>query len=366
MKEIYLFELSQPIGSFYIGKIMSNDLIKIAVSDTRSSKGIQRVLNSQRTESIKNYCKDPDAIFPTPIILAIDSDEDIETDSNNAKFFLERVDKTGLFKLFYNESIKASILDGQHRLFGIEKSGIDFELPIAIAFNLTLEQKAYIFSTINSNQKQVDKSLIYDLFELSTYRSPHKTAHYLARLFNISLDSPFYGRLKMLEKRTDTSQSLSQGTFVNYITSLLISSNPKQDMIDIKNNKNLLDNIKYPLRKYFITEKDDAIYKILFNYFSAVKNVFFEEWNDYENYILSKSTGFGALIRAAKEIIPLGEKNKTLSYSFFENGITEFKNYLQTENLMLTSLEFPSNHQQQVRLSKLIIDSFDKHNLVAI
>jgi hypothetical protein len=137
-----------------------------------------------------------------------------------------------------------------------------------------------------------------------------------------------------------------------------MSNNPNQDMIDIKNSKNLLDNFKYPLRKYFITEKDDAIYKILFNYFSAVRDIFYEEWNDYENYILSKSTGFGALVRAAKEIIQIGEKNKTLTYTFFEKGISEFKNYIQKEDLKLSSLEFPSNHQEQVRLAKLIIEAF--------
>lgn len=359
MKTIYLFEISQPIGSFYIGKMMSVDLLKIAESETRGKKGIQRVLNSQRTQSISNYCKDPDAIFPTPIILAIESDEDIEGDIQNPKFSLTSVDNSGVFKFAYSDEIRASILDGQHRLFGIQKSGTNFELPVAIAFNLSEEQKAYIFSTINSNQKQVDKSLIYDLFELSTYRSPHKTAHYLARLFNYSSESPFYGRLKMLEKRTDYAQSLSQGTFVNYITGLLISNNPKQDMIDIKNNKKIKDNSKYPLRKYFIQDADDAIYKILLNYFSSVQEVFSEEWNDYNNYILSKSTGFGALIRAAKEIILIGEKNKSLDFSFFEKGMSEFKKVLENDNLKLTSLYFPSNHQQQVRLSKIIIKVFN-------
>ncbi|MBU1145032.1 MAG: DGQHR domain-containing protein [Firmicutes bacterium] len=366
MKTIYLFEISQPIGTFYIGKMMSVDLLKIAKSETRNIKGIQRVLSSQRTQSIANYCKDPDAIFPTPIILAIDSEQDIEEDIEedidgnitNSKFSLINVDNSGVFKFTYSDDIRTSILDGQHRLFGIQKSETNFELPIAIAFNLTEEQKAYIFSTINSNQKQVDKSLIYDLFELSTYRSPHKTSHYLARLFNYSSESPFYGRLKMLEKRTDYAQSLSQGTFVSYITGLLISNNPKQDMIDIKNNKGLKDNVKYPLRKYFIQDADDAIYKILLNYFSSVKEVFNEEWNDYNNYILSKSTGFGALIRAAKEIIPIGEKNKTLDLSFFKKGMSEFKKVLENEKLELTSLEFPSNHQQQARLSKIIIKAF--------
>lgn len=67
--------------------------------------------------------------------------------------------------------------------------------------DLTEEEKAYIFSTINSNQTKVDKSLIYDLFDLSKTRSPFKTAHYIARNMNTETNSPFKNKLKMLGKK---------------------------------------------------------------------------------------------------------------------------------------------------------------------
>ena len=103
-------------------------------------------------------------------------------------------------------------------------------------FDLTEEEKAYIFSTINSNQAKVDKSLIYDLFELSTERSPLKTCHYIARIMNSKEDSPFYQRLKMLGKKENELSTLSQGTFVKGLVDL-ISKQPQKDMILIKNGK---------------------------------------------------------------------------------------------------------------------------------
>ena len=97
-------------------------------------------------------------------------------------------------------------------------------------FDLTVAEEAYIFSTINSNQRKVDPSLIYDLFDVSTNRSPQKTAHEIARVMNSSTSSPFYNRLKMLGKKASGQDkaSLSQGTFAKSIL-MLISKKPDED-----------------------------------------------------------------------------------------------------------------------------------------
>ena len=87
-------------------------------------------------------------------------------------------------------------------------------------FDLTEEEKAYVFSIINSKQTKVSSSLIYDLFSLSQHRSPTKTAHEIARALNRNTESPFYKRLKMLGKKIEGEDkaTLSQGTFVKYLT----------------------------------------------------------------------------------------------------------------------------------------------------
>ncbi len=357
MTKILLFEVTQPIGTFYFGKMDSNELLKFSFPVQRNSEGgVQRRLRQERLKDISSYCNDPDATFPTPIILSID------TDTNN---YLKKINDY-LFEYeldLESNNIKAEILDGQHRLNGIKLSGINFELPVVIMFNLTSEEKAYVFSTINSNQQKVDKSLIYDLFDLSKTRSPYKTCHELARLFNLKENSPFLGRLKMLEKRDSKMQSLSQGTFVRYV-STLISDNPQKDYIDIKNNIKLQNNKpSCPLRYYFITDQDEIIYLILSNCFSALKNTFPIEWNDPDSYILTKTVGFGAVIKFLKrrlnEII---SNDKDLSVGFFEGLFGIFKKVLLEKEINLSSEFYVSGESNENELEKLIEFSYNQYS----
>lgn len=212
-KTISLIELNQAIGTFYIGKMKSGDLIKISKTVSRGDGGVQREESKKRVLDIANYCEDPDATFPTPIIISVSEknvlgirrlDELISSRSVNEREVDTLTDVLdSIISLTYDDSKKiAEILDGQHRIRGIEKAKqYTLDLPIVVMFDLTEEEKAYVFSTINSNQTKVDKALIYDLFELSTKRSPYKTCHEIARILNLEKNSPFYGNLKMLGKK---------------------------------------------------------------------------------------------------------------------------------------------------------------------
>lgn len=93
---------------------------------------------------------------------------------------------------------------------------------------------------------------------------------------NSNPQSPFYRKLKMLGKKESDRESLSQGTFVTYLCSLL-SKGPKDDMIKLKSEKSIEYDDNYPLRKYFIDNKDEVILKIIENYFGAVEEVFDKE-----------------------------------------------------------------------------------------
>ena len=205
-KEIKVIEITQPIGTFFIGKIDSSDLIKSSYVRPRGdNEGIQRQTSIKREMEIESYCKDPDATFPTPIILSVDSS-------------FCKLKNNGTLIEYEDDKYIFEIIDGQHRVGGIKRASISYgfscELLVVLMFDLTEEEKAYVFSTINSNQAKVDKSLIYDLFELSTKRSPLKTCHYIARIMNSKNTYPFYQRLKMLGKRENGLNTLSQGTFV--------------------------------------------------------------------------------------------------------------------------------------------------------
>lgn len=346
-KEINVIEITQPIGTFYVGKMHSTDLVKCFYVRSRDNEeGIQRLTSRKRVDEIESYCKDPDAAFPTPIILSVDS--------KSCKF-----DEHGNTVEYENSEENFEIIDGQHRVKGIKQAqnsfGFECELLVVLMFDLTEEEKAYIFSTINSNQAKVDKSLIYDLFELSTERSPLKTCHYIARIMNSKDDSPFYKRLKMLGKKENKLSTLSQGTFVKGLVEL-ISKNPQRDMILIK-NKETLPKEELVLRNLFIKEQDDIILKIIKNYFAAVKNVFTDEWNS-DKYILTKTTGYLGLMKVFPEFYEHGMKEGSLNQEFFEGVFRKIKKIFKEKETELTSEQFVSGVTGQNKLSECLLEAY--------
>ena len=349
MKMIRMIEINQPIGTFYIGKMSSTDIIHISkVSQRDSTGGHQRQLKNVRAKEIATYCTDPDATFPTPIILAVSEEDFVPIPSNDSDFVSFKYDET---------KVIAEILDGQHRIAGIsEAADKEFELPVVVMFNLRDEQKAYVFSTINGNQMKVDCSLIYDLFDLSETPSPYKTCHYIARSMNSDPQSPFYKRLKMLEKRETSKQTISQNTFVTNLCRL-ITAKPQEDEIALKKHEMLLDNPKYVFRKYFICGKDEVILKILHNYFGATAEVFPREWNNPKDFILTKSVGFEGLISALSVLVPNGEAKGDLSKQRFVSVFEQLKLKLSIDNVQLTSEYFSSSSQDAKRLSQMIVEA---------
>ncbi len=375
IKSLILTEVSQPIGTFYVGKMKSDDLMQISRVERREkNKGIQRELSDYRVNEIARYCDDPDATFPTPIILSIVEKDLVKLEDTKDLFHAFGLDNDvitqiaenfgKIIRITYNDDYRlAEVLDGQHRLEGIKRANtINIELPIVVMFDLTEEEKAYIFSTINSNQTKVDKSLIYDLFELSTKRSPLKTCHEIARVMNLSNESPFKGKLKMLGKRKDEGELLSQGTFVEYLVGL-ISGDPKSDMIDYKNGSIPKKDSRYVLRDYFLDNRDDIILKLLYLFFGQVKEVFPNEWNN-SKYILSKTTGYGAMLKLFREIIRRGQENGKINQDIFKEYLLSGQNALIRENLRLTSEHFASNDQTQTLLANYFIKAYEKESMI--
>jgi len=345
MKAKYLL-VKQPIGNFYITSLEASVLAKIADVTARGEHpdAIQRDQSQNRIKEISEYCSDTDATFPTPVIVSVDL-------SSNA-----RIDEDYIY--FDENDIIGDVIDGQHRLEGLKKSNFinDFQLPVVFMFNLEPYQKAYVFSIINSKQTRVNMSLIYDLFALSKTRSPYKTCHEIARALNKESKSPFSRRLKMLGKKEadQHAASLSQGTFIKYFLEL-ITKNPDKDSRDIKRDIILDDNENLPLRRYFISDDDAVIHKIMLNLFSAVEEVFHKEWNDPKNYILSKPIGFGAIIKMFPVIFNIGHQQGSLNQEFFEGVFKKISSNLQKE---ITSENYGSNEQARSQLATDLLNAY--------
>lgn len=344
-------EIIQPIGTFYMCSIKATLLLKMVEVKRRSEDptGVQRDLSNKRTKEIADYCSDPDAVFPTPIVVSVYQLNGIKIDSVQKKI------------VFPDNCIIGDVIDGQHRLWGISKSADAnlFDLPVVFMFGLNTEEKAYIFATINSNQTKVNPSLIYDLFDIASTRSPQKTVHQIARAFHSEPDSPFFNRLKMLGRKEPTQESatLSQGTFCKSILRL-ITRTPDEDARDLKNQRKLQEDQDLPLRHLFIKGSDNLIAKILHNCFSALKKVFPQEWDSPHDNILWKTTGFNGIILSLSTIIRKGFKGNDLSQSFFEKCFYLFKTHLADRSIRLDKENFGGGGEQvQRKFANLLLSS---------
>lgn len=361
---ILALKVRQPLGEFYLTALPASFFVdrvsnRPRTSATTGSEDIQRIFSKTRVQNIADFTADPQATFPTPIILGVQSstvtEAIIEVDIDGASSEVILFDMP-------DEGIIGDVLDGQHRILGLRQSPLrgDFDLAVVLMFDLSLDDQAFVFSTINSKQTPVSSSLIYDLFGLSNSRSPQKSCNYIAQALNSSEGSPFYRKLKMLGRREDHHGSakvmLSQGTFAARLEQL-ISRDPAEDARILKNGKgsDLADDKRCPLRKYFKNDESDAtILKIVQNFFSAISKQFKTEWDDEKgDYIIRKSVGYTALIIVLRHVLETGFKAKDLSEAFFQSEAGKMKARMQEQPL--TSANFPSNGAEAIRLAKCLL-----------
>jgi DGQHR domain-containing protein len=347
--------IEQPVGTFYLAVVgavellQSVDILRRGLS-AEERENVQRKLNDRRTKEIASFLEDPDATFPTSIIISVYPEA------------LEKIDETERTFEFRKGVMIGEVIDGQHRLEGIRRcveSGesklLDgFQLPVVFMLDLAPEDKAYIFSIINSKQTPVSSSLIFDLFGLRQTRSPRKTCHDIAEAFNADPKGPFFRGIKMLGNKVHDSEILTQGAFVKY-TLQLVTKTADDDERREKKRDDLEPDDSIPLRSLYLQGKDEVIGKILQNYFSAIRAAFPKEWEgDPKRYLLRKTAGFSALITAFKTIWPRIRDAKDATTTAFAAEAEGMR--LHAGNYPLTSEIFGSSEQGAKKLANLLID----------
>jgi len=307
---------TQPIGDFYVGVIDAEDLVDISYADVRRIKardieefsGIQRPLSEKRLAELQKYVNTVDASFPTGIILAI-SGENARYEKKARKMYIDRQENV------------AKILDGQHRIAGLEEfRGDQFELSVTIFIDMDMEDQAMLFATINLKQTKVSKSLMYDLYDFAKTRSPQKTCHNIAKLLNSEPKSPFEGKIKILGQATGKPhETLTQAAFVDSLIGY-ISRDPMGDRDLLRRRKKLRkisedESQKLIYRNMFIDGNDAEIARSVSNYFAAVSKKWPDAWLERRpGNILNRTNGLRALMRFHRDCyLYLGKPGDVIS-----------------------------------------------------
>lgn len=361
---IHAIEVTQPIGKFYICKINPNDLLSMSKVDLLKIEkggeisGIQREQNKAKVAQIKKYLKLKNASFPNSIILNTSSDC-INYNSTTLDLQIKKSETT------------FSILDGQHRLSGFsENEQINFELVVSIFVGLQEDQQANLFSTINSTQTKVDPSLNLKLELKNKYLTPKKMLINVALALNDgstwgnkigNLDdldmvhngngvelmgedikddiknSPMQNSIKLSNQFSLNGGNKEIISLNAFVTPLFHLTFPDERYLDIlyalekiyENNnvidhskdveeldKTMIDGQKYIFWGFYCANQPHVIYKILLNYFNALKITFKKDWLN-EKSILNKTTGYNALMKLFKDLFDKGVKNKEMTQDFF-------------------------------------------------
>ncbi|MDR4137254.1 DGQHR domain-containing protein [Bacillus thuringiensis] len=283
---------------------------------------VQRQLQLLKLESIAKYIRQSDNFLPNALILGC-FNKKIENRSIEEDYesFIDPVnEELGMYKIELNEDYELTAIDGQHRLAGLfssEDKDIDnMELPIVLLFGVSLSTSAKVFVDINSTQKAVDKSLIYDLAPMLDSNQAMKlnnkeieivqNCHRICITLYNNEKSPLYKQIRMLGTGEG---AVSQAFLVEEIYPLVYNG--------------ILSN--YDLSTQF---------NILLNYFNAIREVFPDDWpvsigdinlSEKAHYVLKekksqlpKTLGIGAMLKVFPRIfnqvdkqIPENKDDKT-------------------------------------------------------
>jgi DNA phosphorothioation-associated DGQHR protein 1 len=338
--------VQQPLGSFFAFSLRADVLNKITYSlpaevrerleqEASENKGGYSIFGSQRAEKktrlqeIASYIQTTDATFPNAIILAANYSQDGLYIEDEKLQWTAQSKGNG----FWNVEIPsrnipcASIIDGQHRLHAFEHLPPDaperaMELLCVVFLELPTPYHAYVFATINFNQKKVDRSLAYELFGFDVDErpaqlwSPETLAVYLTRLLNTEHGSPMYRSIfpaadseAIFSNNSDGAGlvRISMATVVDGILRVL-SKNPQEDRNTVRRpgnkeigRKSLAPINALPLREFYINGNDKAIYDILCNYFSAVAATIWTPAG--ANSYLKKTVGIQATFDILRDIL---------------------------------------------------------------
>jgi len=271
-------KVKQARRSFYLTALPAKFLVHITYAARRRQDdeegAVQRVLNQSRIGGIKTFALQ-DGDFPASIALNwVGAPLQVDGSTLNIP----------------NEARSAQILDGQHRVAGLGEALEDRPalgnqmIPVAIYSGLDTRECANIFLSINTEQKPVPKSLVYDLYGIASAELIDQAAD-RARDVTVSLNESgqAYEDLIKFPNAPRRRGGIALSTAVAAIKPLVTE-------------KGTLDQIG--------ASSLEMQRQIIQNFFSALADTYGERWSDPTNAFLYAGGFIGAIEFLHLKVIP--------------------------------------------------------------
>lgn len=290
------FEVEQNTHSFLLTVIPAGLLTKISYAAVRRQDdeigAVQRILNQSRISSIKNFALQ-NGIFPASIVLNWNNKTQLERNGNSITI--------------PNEERIAQIIDGQHRVAGLraaieENNAIEnLPIPVAIYENLNTTECANIFLSINTEQRPVPRSLVFDLYGIANEELIDPSA-YRARDIAMSLngDNGPYQELIKLPNSPRQKGGIALSTAVSAIKPLV-------------EPKGLFEQVGATSLEIQTT--------ILKNFFEALAEKYLDKWQDRNNAFIYASGFVGAIDFLKLKLIPYCTSKKSFKKELISETI---------------------------------------------
>ena len=150
--------------SFFLTALSAADLVQISYVARRGvdeeEGAVQRLLNPARIAGIRDFVISGGS-FPVSIVLNW-FDSSTAPKVKAGKLVIQKCPRS------------AQIIDGQHRIIGMaaaierKQSLSKLQLPVSLYTGLTTKESADIFLSINTEQKPVHRSLVFDLYKVAS------------------------------------------------------------------------------------------------------------------------------------------------------------------------------------------------------
>lgn len=335
--------IQQRIGNFWAVAIPADILLQCTVPDrlrvlvdpslrgtdewnqAMKMLGTQRELEKDRLKAIAKYIDGADSSFPNSIIIAANSEETEGSEGRNP-WRVEKAKGGGEFIVIPENPMQASVVDGQHRLYSFIHSELserkNFELLCSVFFDITSTTQAYIFATINTNQKMVRRGMALNLYGYNTddepndIWSPEKLAVFITRRLNFDEESKLYRRIKIDAEGAEAPKFLPGATRAVPLAAVvdgilgLISRKPKDDRELLRSERQrLFTRIKRdelpedsaPLRSWYREAADQSIYSLVREFVALVDR---ETWaTSAEGSMLTRAVGIRAIFEALQHFL---------------------------------------------------------------
>ncbi len=311
------FRQKHPDVNLYVSTIRLKDLLGRFQSDTwedENPSGYQRQVTSSRLRQLSSYMRDEEGMLPTSILLCIRRPNHGLFETN-----AEANGKGEYGTLTIPGDVPLWVVDGQHRLHGLERAMkkdkakwlADYPLPVVIVEGIDAYEEMRYFHVINTRHKGVPTDVV-DRHLLSMREAEGSAlieregeknylrgrATKLADLLNSDIESPWSGRIRTPGQPLRLGHLMRQHSMVSALDPVV--------------RDNFLKRLT-----------DEEAGKLLLNYWAAARECWPPVFENPAEYILQKPLGVGALHQIFPDVLEVsraaddftqGKMVDTLSY----------------------------------------------------